>query len=355
LRVVDADAAADPRWDAFVTGHADGLVYHHSAWFDVLERETGRRPFGLVCEDGDGRVRGVLPLQATPGLPLVRGQLTGRRLSSLPRTPVAGPLALDAPATTALVAAAVDRARERGATLQLKVRGNVLDNVVEGLGGSAWSPTFLLELPRRPDDLRFGNSRNHARIRWAVGKAEKLGVRVRPAESAAELRAWYRLYLETMRWHGMPPRPYRLFTALWELLRPRGAMELLLAEHEGRIVAGSVFLRTGRTVVYAFNGRRLRDLSLRPNDLIMWQAIRTACADGFARLDLGEADEPGLIEFKRKWGADEASLYRYYLPAAAGRERLKGGAAGSRLASAAWRRLPLGATVLVSRVAYRYL
>lgn len=343
-----------------MVAHPDGLVYHHSAWLAALESESGIRTFGLASEDDDGRLGGILPLLATRGLPFFRGaELTGRRLSSLPRTPVAGPLTLGRDVTAALVAAAVERVRrQKGAALQLKVQGNGLDGLVEGLAGAPWSPTYVLELPARPDELRFGNARNHGRIKWAIGKAHKLGVRVRAAESEDDLRHWYRLYLETMRWHGMPPRPYALFAALWHVVRPRGFMELLLAERDGtRLLAGSIFLHAGRTAIYAFNGRRRDDLDFRPNDVIMWHAIHRACERGCVRLDLGETGErdQGLIDFKRKWGAEEKWLYRYYFPSSRRRERFASGVGDSRLGVAVWRRVPLDATALVSRVVYRYL
>src|SRR5207249_10001549 len=97
--------------------------------------------------------------------------------------------------------------------------------------------------------------RNHGRITWAVNKAAKAGVRVRDAETDDELRSWYRLYLETMREKAVPPRPYRFFKTMWDVLRPQAMLRLLLAEQQGRLLAGSIFLCYGSTVCYAFTGR----------------------------------------------------------------------------------------------------
>ena len=95
---------------------------------------------------------------------------------------------------------------------------------------------------------------------------------VRPAETLGKLRGWYELYLDTMRRNVVPSRPYRFVVALWELLRPQGMMQLLLAEQQGarrsRIIAGTIFLQLARTVSCAFNGSQPSDLSLRPNDMI---------------------------------------------------------------------------------------
>src|ERR1700736_492431 len=122
VRVVQVDPLADPRWGSFVAQHPDALIYHHPAWLSALEQEYQRRPLGLVCEDGAGAIRGVLALCHTRGVPFrAGGQLSGRRLSPLPRTRVSGQLALDRQAAAALVQAAVDRARlEPGTQLQLK-------------------------------------------------------------------------------------------------------------------------------------------------------------------------------------------------------------------------------------------
>jgi hypothetical protein len=363
-QIVEVDPQTDPRWLSLITDHPNGLIYHHPAWLKALELEYGHKPLGLACEDSHGSLRGVLPLLYTRGLPFnTGGQLTGRRLSSLPRTPVAGPLAFERESTALLVNAAVDRARaELGVRLELKAELAELDGAVSGLVGMPWRMTYVLALPTDAEEIRFGNSRNHTRIRWAVNKAARLGVQVRPAESEGELRAWYELYLDTMRWHAVPPRPYRFFKALWDFLRPHGLMSLLLAERQGvsgrRLLAGSIFLMFGQTVFYAFSGREQEALRLRANDAIHWRALQAACADGFRRYDFGEVPlgHQGLTQFKSKWGNESRQMYRYYYPALSKEE---GAALDSsrvrHLSKAAWRRLPLRATNLLGDWLYGYL
>jgi hypothetical protein len=360
-RIVEVDPTADERWDRFVGSCPGASVYHHSLWLRVLAAEYGQPPIGLACEDTQGQLLGVLPLILTRGLPFRRnGSIGGRRLSSLPRTPTAGPLATDRSATRALLLAAMDRARSRpGVLLQLKAEADL--DLVPGLVGRPWRPTYGLELPRHADEIRFGNARNHARIKWAVHKAERLDVRVRPADSERDLRDWYALYLETMRSYAVPPRPYRLFVAIWDLLRPPGLMELLLAErHDGgrsKLLAGSIYLKFRETVFYAFNGRRREDLAMRPNDLLMWTAIHDATRAGHRRFDLGEVDESNvtLAEFKKKWGATERWLQRYYFPDPRTTVESVPDGYALRLGRALWRRLPLSATAILGDRTYGYL
>src|SRR5260370_39728511 len=177
----------DPPWEGLVTMLPNGLVYHHPAWLLAFLLQA-------VVE----------------------------RVSEEPR-----------------------------ACLQLKLFSNPLDGLVEGVVGIPWSTTYRLELPGQPEHLRFGNSRNHSRIRWAINKATRLGVEVRPAETERELRAWYELYLHTMRRFAVPPRPYRFFEVAWVRLQHLGLVRLLLATpHEagrGSLLAGSLFLRFAHT------------------------------------------------------------------------------------------------------------
>jgi CelD/BcsL family acetyltransferase involved in cellulose biosynthesis len=358
VEAIDPTVARDD-WDRYVERHAGGLVYHHSGWLRALRREYGQAPIGLTLVDPAGRLRGVLPLMATRGLPLRgAGGNAGRRLSSLPRTPVAGPLADHREGVAALVAAAAGRTGA-GAQLQVKVLDSQLEDLVPGVVGHPWRMTYVLDLPERPEDVRFGGARNHAAIRRAVGKAARNGVRVRPAETLAELDAWYVLYLETMRDHVVPARPRRLFRALWEDLRPRGSMRLLLAERDGDLLAGCMMLQLGSTVFYGFNGVRRRALDLRPNDAIHWQAIHTAAAEGFRRYDLGEVVEgdAGLARFKAKWGTQPCRLHRYYFPPPEHAPDTGGLPEGvlARAVTRAWHAVPLRATAVAGDLTYRFL
>lgn len=365
LRVLETDPDTDPRWEPFIQAHPEGTIYHHPAWLKALGEEYGQKTLHLACEDNDGQLLAVLPMLYTRGIPFnVGGALAGRRLSSLPRTPLGGPLSKHREAMAAVVRAAVSLIRQNpGIQLQIKTQGSGLDGLVDGVVRTPWRSSYLLELPEDPGQLRFGNNVTRHRIKWAVNKAIKLGLQVRVAENEDELRAWYGLYLAAMRRNAVPARPYRFFQSIWRLLYPKGLMQLLLAERteagQQRLLAGSVYLTYGRTVSYVFTGCKREDLSLHPNDLIQWQAIHDACRKGFRWYDFGEVPEEHqhLAHFKSKWGAEPLPLYRYYYPAPRvppSSDRVPGGRI-RRLTAAVWQRLPLRATALLGDWIYSYL
>lgn len=354
------EPATDPRWDAYVEGHPRGIVYQHSSWLRCLRHEYPKaEQLGVVVTGADGGIAGVLALQWTKGMPIGPKSVVGRRLASLPRTGVSGPLADDDEAHRLLLGEAIRLAQGESAQLQVKLSDPI---GTEGFPGAAlhpWRESYVIDLPGTEEEIRFGNSRNHARIRWAVNKARKAGVTVRPAVSEADIRAWYPLYLEALRIHAVPPRSLRLFLGLWKELAPHGRMTLLLAEDAaGALLAGSVVLELGETAFYAFNGIRRSALTYRPNEVLQWEAIHAAVRAGRTRYDLGEVVERhvGLADFKRKWGASPQRLQRLYHPAPSAPP--DPGDAPGRVrhgVEAAWSRLPLRATSALGDLAYRYL
>jgi len=386
LRVVELDDGDDRRWDDFVIAHPDGMVYHHSKWIESLENEHGQHCLRLACEDSEGRLRAILPLLVTKGLPIRAGRVsTSRRLSSLPRTPLAGPLALDPESLRLIVRHSLEMVRaRRNVRLELKTEIEGLAELVPELVRVTWRPTFVEELPphvegacweefcenlRLPRNcgscgecrrLRFGNAKRQHRVNWAVNKAIKSGLEVREARTLRDLRKWYQLYLQTMRHNAIPPRSYDFFSTLWSKLHSGGQLRLFLAEQRtgstARLVAGSITLSLGQTVYYAFTGCSHYDFCLHPHDILQIESIRSACKNGFRWYDFGEVaeDHESLSQFKSKWGTESRPLYRYYYP-----EPDKHTGSKTSLVTDwsryIWRRLPLSITALLGQAIYRYL
>jgi hypothetical protein len=380
LRVIELDIRSDSRWERFVDSHPDATIFHHPLWLQVLEREYDRRRITLACEDRQGNLQAILPLLVTRGLPLgIGGNLVGRRLSSLPRTPLAGPLALTPESSALLLRAAITIVQKtRGQTLQIKALGGLLDGTVDGLVQRPWRMSYAVALPEErrtlgeeecfqkfgPCDtcriLRFGNCANHRKVSWAVKKAKSSHLSVTEAQSPTELREWYQIYLEAMRRNCVPPRPYRLFRACWELLRPRGYMRLLVARLPAldRMIGGSVLFTYRDKTFAGFAACRQKDFHLHPNDLLHWVGIRDACRLGCHTYDFGEVpgDAPNLARFKRKWNCEETQLWRYYYPL----EKMSNlnvdhPPLAKKVAARLWGRLPLKGTAVLGDWIYSYL
>ena len=134
----------------------------------------------LVCRNEQAEIAGILPLQHTRGLPLgFGGALAEKRLSSLPRTPVGGPVAVNDIAEALLVEKAIELGSQNdGCLLQIKSYNSNLHQKSSGLSRFFWRDFFAVKIPPHPADIQFGNSRNHSAIKRAIRKAIRGGVSV---------------------------------------------------------------------------------------------------------------------------------------------------------------------------------
>jgi hypothetical protein len=358
IKVVQLDPLADARWDEFVNSSGSSSIYHLGLWSRVLRRTYGFKPEYLAVET-DGRLAGVLPLAAT------RGVVSGTRLRSLPALGAVDPIAISTDATAALLAEACGRTERAGArSWTLRARGGGYEQLEGRLCVSSRFHTFVAPLPEDPDALRASWKKTSNNLWRSLKKADQAGVTVRAATAPEDLRRFYGLYLRTMRHHRSLPRSYTMFKLARELLSPLGHYRLLLAEHDGEVVAGGVFYTWRDTIDLAFNASSQRHLELRPNHAVYWEAIRWAIESGYSAYNMGDAPVGGsLARFKSQWGGEPVDRFQYeYAPG--GRSgavdalrrasaSMDSDAARESLASKLWGRAPLIATRVAGSLVYR--
>lgn len=164
------------------------------------------------------------------------------------------------------------------------------------------------DVTRHPD-VMWGDL--HASARRAVRKAEKGGVTVRAAEGVDDMRRFFELHLRTRKQkYALLAQPWPFFEAIWTAFMEQGRGHLLLAEVDGGIIAGVVYLRWKDTLYYKFNASEAGCLDLRPNDLIMWEGLGLAHGAGASWVDFGvsDLDQDGLIRYKQKYATEEGEV-----------------------------------------------
>jgi CelD/BcsL family acetyltransferase involved in cellulose biosynthesis len=351
--VAEVDPLADGRWDAYVRAHPRAGAYHLAAWAAILRGAYRARPRYLAATGEDGALRGVLPLTYR------RGLMTGRRLRSLPAVPAAGPLGDTRADELALLEAACALGDGDVRVLAVNTRAEGYARELPGLGVIEMPPAWVLELPGDAEELRarWKRSSNVAR---SVRKIEAGPLIFREASSEADLRAFYRLYLATMRKHGALPRSLRQLLLARRHLQPSGVFRLFLVEHAGMPVSGGVFHCFGGTVELLYNASDQRTLDLRPNHALYWGVARWAIERGAHAFDFGFAwTDSALGAFKAQWGARPVPEYCYVSPAGAAGLPTPPGEEGPpgrlrRVGGAALRRAPLALTRAAGVLGYRY-
>jgi CelD/BcsL family acetyltransferase involved in cellulose biosynthesis len=292
--VVHVDTRHDPRWRRFVASRPSD-VFHSPAWHAVLHDSYALATVGHLLVDADGVARGGL---ATCHL----DDLKGERLVSLPFSDHCDPLVDDAPSWSRLVAA-LPPLRFRLRTLRAGAPGG--DATFEPVGKARWHGVVLDDTV---DDLPRGVDGG---ARRAIRKAQASGLVVRATATEHDVRAFFELHLGVRRRkYRMLAQPYRFFEAIRERFLVPGDGTLLVAEAEGRLVAGVLLLSWRDRLFYKFNASDPDALALRPNDLLMAAAIRHGVERGATLLDLGlsDWDQEGLIRYKRKYAQEERTI-----------------------------------------------
>jgi lipid II:glycine glycyltransferase (peptidoglycan interpeptide bridge formation enzyme) len=169
---------------------------------------------------------------------------------------------------------------------------------------------------------------------------------------------YYHLHLLTRtKKHGMPSQPKQFFLQLWDRFATQQDVTLLLAEYEGQCIASMITLHTSNTIAYAYGASDERYLHLAPNNLLMWKAIMLGAERDCIHLDMGRtayANE-GLMEFKRRWGANSEPLVYHYYPAQAGLASTSEQSWKYRLLTTCWRKLPLQISAPLGGALYHHL
>src|SRR5579859_1790820 len=232
--------------NSYIERQKHDVFSYHTNWFELISQLYGYTFIPLTTCNTRGEITGFLPLC------YMQSPLTGRRLVSLPFSDICPLLATGESDTHELIDQAIALAKERKVKyLELRTGVNETlarrqDMVEENQLYARW----LLPLSANPD--RAWSSLRKP-VQHQVKKSEKLGVQVRTAQNREDMKHYYRLHLQTRsKKHGMPAQPEGYFLGLWDAFAASGAVQLLLAEYEGTVIAGMVLLASGSTIRYAY-------------------------------------------------------------------------------------------------------
>jgi len=305
VEVVEVDARRDPRWQDLVERSA-GSLFHGEAWAHVLADTYGFAPRVLLALDGD---------RAVSGMPWCRvDDPGGSRIVSLPFSDHCGPVG--APPFRALL----DDLVRRGLPVRYRElvdadRPHDCAGTADGDGdGDGFRTAGVARwhgVPVGGDPGSEWWSELADSTRRAVAKARREGVEIVARTDAGFVGEFLRLHTGVRkRKYRLLPQPRSFFTSIRARFAATGDWHALAAVRGGELLAATVYLRHRDTLCYKFNASDPDGLGARPNDLLLWSGIELAARLGCTMVDLGASDDdqPGLIRFKRGFGALEREI-----------------------------------------------
>lgn len=292
-------------WDDLLVTSDQSTFFHTSAWAKVLHEAYSYKPvyFTLIQ---NSKLKILLPVMA------VKSLLTGSRGASLPFTDHCPAISENQNAFDEVFEHVIDYGKKANwKAIDLKCCVSYLR------GTTLPYETFLthdLDVSQ-PEQEIFSSFRDSTKRN--IKKAIQSGVQVKVQHSLESVKEFYRLNCITRKAHGLPPQPFYFFKKIHEHILSQNKGFVVLAAHKNKVIAGAVFFQFGQQAVFKYGASDPKYLDLRPNNLVMWEAVKWHCQNGFSTLNFGrtELQHNGLLQFKRGWGAEEEILnyYRYDL------------------------------------------
>lgn len=288
-----------PGWDDLLFSNPSYSFFHSSAWAKVIWDTYKYRPV-YFAEIKDHKIATLIPVME------IHSFLTGKRGVSLPFSDYCEPI--------------------------IQKRKNICDyigflkaygkrhqwNHIEFRGAETPSEiqpcrhyhihTLMLSQDENAifKNLRSSNKRN-------IKKAAKAAVETQIDRGYESIETFFKLHCTTRKRHGVPPQPFRFFEKIFEHIIAKNLGAVVVAYHQGIAVSAAVFFNYGKKVIYKFGASDYECQHLRANNLVMWEAIKWYCREGFQIFCFGRTspDNKGLLQFKSGWGAKE-SIFNYY-------------------------------------------
>lgn len=324
--LVGSHTGTTAEWDAFVQGAEGSTICHRWAWRTVMEDVLGHQCAYLSVRDGDGTLRGVLPLVR------MRSRIFGDYAVSLPFLNDGGPLG-DPAARAQLAKHAAALARRWGVKL-LELRSR--EAVPGPLRTTDHKVTVYLPLPASGEELWKDTFR--AKLRSQIRRPIREGMQTR--FGAEQLGPFYEVFARNMRDLGTPVHPRAFFERIAERFPEESVFAAVY--HQGApVAAGCGFVWHDEfEITWASSLREHNRLS--PNMLLYAALMEHVIGRGVSTFNFGRCTPGGgTHHFKLQWGGHDAPLpWGQWSP----RGETDVPTAESpffQLASSAWQRLPL--------------
>ena len=291
------------RWDAFVTAHSEGTIYHRSDWKRILEgayHHLRGYVLVLVDPDTDSILAGVPVYHAT-------SRLLGDRLVCAPYSTWCSPLVSHSDHLRVLLGEIRDLASRSGATrAQVRCRGQEGDPLPDWTVERKWKH-HVIQLNRDRDAVWDGLARTA--VRQMVRKAQRDGISVAAGHDEGAMRLFYAALVETRRRLGLPMLPYRYFASLQQTLS-QDIRTILVARRAGRVLGAALTLTEHGICHLELTGEYSASRRSGAMQLLVWEAIERAYAAGCYEFSFGRTgpDNVGLLRYKRRWNTREEDL-----------------------------------------------
>jgi hypothetical protein len=295
------DPLADCNLDLTLIKYSGYSFFHTAVWAKVLNITYGYSPKYFTVIDGSDIIS-IIPVME------INSIVTGKRGVSLPFSDYCPPLTIDNNTVGDLINYIIDFGRSNG-WKSLELRSGDLYFHPETIYSKQYFGHIIKLLPDEKEQFgtfSYSTQKN-------INKTLREGISVIVSDTENSLMEFYRLLCLTRKRHGIPPQPIRFFENIFHEIIKKGYGVILTAKYKDICIGAGMFFYFSEKAIFKYGVSDYNYQHVRPNNLILWEAIRYFIKKGCQEIDLGRTsiDNEGLRRFKLGWGANEV-IMRYY-------------------------------------------
>lgn len=331
-----------PNWDDLILTSEKSSFSHTSSWATVISESYNYKPL-YFTEIENNKLTALIPTME------VKSPLTGKRGVSLPFTDQCPVIASSDAHFKRFLKKIIEYGKNNDwRTIELRDGEKYLQDKVS-------SKTYLthslnLENPEQKIFFKFRSS-----TKRNIKKANKEDIQIKLLNSLESVKEFYRLNCLTRKDHGLPPQPWHFFKKIYDHIITNRKGFIALAIFKDRPIAGGVYFHFGGKAIFKYGASLKVYQQHRPNNLVMWEAIKRCKELGCKRFSFGRTDltHEGLLQFKRGWGTQEETIhyYKYDLT----RDEFVKNSLNTKSFSIIFQNLPLPLLKMTGRLLYRHV
>jgi CelD/BcsL family acetyltransferase involved in cellulose biosynthesis len=309
-------------WDRVAARSPEAWLFHRADWLELERHEAGTHPLSFGVRDG-GELVAIVPIylqrrRLAPGLrrdvlttgharagPALVPGLSERRRKKILRAIGAG---LDELAARRQADALEIRLPPLAPANLPPLRPSVNPLIALGLDDQLVVGK-LVALQRDEEQLWRDVEPPFQRM---IRQARRHGLQVVERSDMDAAAVFHTLHAATYARTGAEARPLSYFRYLWARFVQGGHGQALFVESDGRPIAAMLLLASAPGATYWAGCSDPAMVHLRPNHLLMWEAIRWARSAGLAWFELGpiprgqfvSAKLRALGRFKERFGGE---------------------------------------------------
>ncbi|MCX8022629.1 MAG: GNAT family N-acetyltransferase [Syntrophorhabdaceae bacterium] len=337
------DPTSYDAWDDLIGSMEEPSFFYTSSWANTLSHAYGYEPCYFLWSE-NRKVKALVPFME------IKSPITGIRGVCLPFTDYCEPYIGDGIDFGNVFSSIAEFGKKRR-WKYMEIRGGETHFGKERPYSTFFGHVLYLsgDEKRLLKDLKDTTRRN-------IKKAQGEGLQIEILTTEKAVQEFYRLNAMTRKLHGLPPQPPFFFRELYEHVISKGMGVVVLAFYQNKAIAGALYLHYGDKVIYKYGASDRAYQHLRPNNLVMWEAIKWYNGRGYRFFYFGrtETENQGLRRFKLDWGTEEYTIryYRYDLKKGCFMEK---SGDGMKLANTLFRRMPLPLLKTLGRILYRHV